>query len=123
MNEKKRKKNWTIWIIVMLGTCGAATSAFGLEKTVAPVSSTVKATPLIASMEGSIGALDVKSQTPSLRLILTGGRSRSLELDRATTVWKDRQALTLDRLKVGDRVKIRHMTKNGRQMAKSIEIL
>lgn len=123
MNEKKGKAHWTIWVVTLLGTYSAATSAFGLEKTVAPVSSTLKATPLIASTEGSVSALDVKSRPPSLRLVVAGGGSRSLELDRATTIWKDHQVLTVGHLRVGDRVKVRHMTKNHRQVAKSIEIL
>ena len=112
-----------VWIVAVLAICGVIPSALAYESDVLPASSTSTATPAITSTEGSISLLEKHPHTTSLKLTLSDGSSGTFELNHSTTFWKNGQALTLDQLKVGNRVKVRHLLKKGREIVKSIEVI
>ncbi len=115
------KKQTTILALVVL-MLGIAQCAFAAEKTQMPipVSSTSKATPSVAASVGTIS--DINAQ--SLKLSAVDGSSSTIAIDPVTTsVWKMGKMLPLSDLKSGDKVKVRHTTKNGKDVAKSIEVL
>ncbi len=86
----------------------------------APVTQTSSAT----TARGSITALDLQSPTPMLKLTAASGESWTLGIDPAsTTVFRGTQLGALSQLRVGEKVSVRTGMKNGKQMAKSIEII
>lgn len=98
--------------------------SFAFEENATSANATSTPTPVIISTEGSISFLELDSQSPSMRLDSPDGHSWILEIDRATTtIWKKGRALSLRELKVGDRVKARHLTRKGKKIVKSIEVL
>ena len=112
-----------VWIVVVWAICSFIPSASAYEAEALTASSTSTATPAILSTEGSISLLERHPHTTSLKLTLPDGSSGMFELDHSTTFWKNGQALALDQLKVGDRVKVRHLLKKGREIVKSIEVI
>ena len=117
------KRNGVVWFIGALVLGATLPSGFALEPRVKPPALTSTPTPPITSTDGSVSALDLTGQTPRLTLTGTGGRSWTFHLDRSTTVWKGGQSLALNQLKVGERVRVRHRSKGGKKVVKSIEIL
>ena len=113
-----------VWVVALWMMSSMMSPAFAVERNAVPVSSTSIATPPITSTEGSITLLNLKSRKPHLTLTAADGSSWALEINRATTtVWKKGQNLTLSQLKIGDQIKVRHLTKKGKHVAKSIEVL
>ena len=77
--------------------------------------------PQETSLTGAISAVDFKVN--SLRMTSPGGKEVTLMLDpKATTVWQGGKAGALTQLKVGERVTVRYAAREGKPMAKSIEI-
>lgn len=98
-------------------------SGLALEPKAKSAALTSTPTPPVTSRDGSISALDLTAHPPHLTLTETDGRLWVLDLDRSTTVWQEGQSLTLNELQVGERVRVRHRSKGGKEVVKSIEIL
>lgn len=78
----------------------------------------------IGTFEGSIAGLDLASATPSLRVSAEDGKARTLRVDELeTSVWKGGRLVQPQDLEVGQRVRVRHMSRDGKDTAQSIEIL
>ncbi len=109
-----------IAVVVLSGmvTCGfAADVAKSSESKSASVKSIQSSKT--QTTEGTISALDVKANT--LALSTADGKSTDVSI-KGASVWKAGKKVTAADLKVGDAVSVRHVTKNGKQVAKSIEI-
>ena len=121
------EKNFTVGLTLTFAVCCVTPLAFAVEKTKAlalPTHSTVKTTPQVTSIEGVITSVDVRSSVPSLKLTQTNGQLLVIQIDRpTTTVWKDAHPVSLIQLAMGQKAKIRYTTKNGKQVANSVEIL
>lgn len=75
-------------------------------------------------MEGSITALDLKAQPSILKLTDEQGKLVTLSLDsRTTTVFREGRPAKLEALQVGQRVKVEAISKEGKQFAKTVEVL
>ena len=118
-----KKYTKSVLVVVTLVMCGLASVGYALEQNTMPAGSTFKTTPPVISTEGSISSVDLGSPTPSVVLTMAGGGSQTFQLGPTTTIWKSGQALTAAQLKVGDRVKVRHMTRNSKEIVKSVEVL
>ena len=114
-----------LWIAALVMLCGMAPAVYAAEESAAaPASSTSVPTPQITSAEGAIASIDAQSVSPSLKLTAADGKTWTLTLDAKTTsVWNRGQLSRLETLKTGDQVKVRYMVKEGRNWAKSIEIV
>ncbi len=105
-------------IIWFLGT------GFTAEAEPASLSSVSQPTPLINTAEGSVAAIHFKPQGATLTLALMSGNSFSLEFDgQLTTLWKGNERIELGALKLGDKVRIRYIEKDRKNLAKTIEVL
>ena len=101
-------------------TLGSKKAAAGTTASL-PASPTAMATPQIAVAEGSISGLDLQANT--LQLTDAAGKVWTLTLDpKSTAAWQNGQLIKLDQLKEGEQVKTRYWSKDGKQVAKSIEI-
>jgi len=123
------KRNWKVWLVLTLVVCGTVPAALAGEhpgtpmgsRKATPASSSSTPTPQISSAEGSISAIDL--QTNSLNLTTADGKIWTLALDPKTTlVWKGTEQAKLDNLKVGEKVKVRYVAKEGKQLARSVDI-
>ncbi len=113
------KRYSTVLIVSVLALCGMVSVALAAEYTGSKTSTT--ATPQIETAEGSLSGVDLT--TNSLKVTDSNGKIWNLAIDpKTTTAWKGSQPLALSQLKVGDQVKVRCASKNGRQICKSIEI-
>lgn len=114
-------KKRTIILVLMVLMAATSPFAYAVEKhTPTPVSSTSKSTPSVATQVGTIANIDAKS----LKLSSADGSSSTITIDpAATSVWKMGKSLPISDLKVGEKVKVRRTTKNGKDVAKSIEVL
>ena len=128
------KQRWTIGVVCGM-VCACAALAFAAEQPASSSGSTSAATPSSSptlsstptpqspAVVGSITALDLKSSAPSLKLAAADGKIWTLGLDPKTTViWQEGKISTLDQLSVGQRVQVRYTAKDGKEIAKSIQI-
>ncbi|HNV87092.1 MAG TPA: hypothetical protein PKL97_09060 [Candidatus Omnitrophota bacterium] len=118
------------WALIAAVTVGMAPVAFAAEAPAgtAPVAAPAKAVtapvPAVKSTEGPIKALDIQSALPNLTLTGSDNKDVTIQIDKLlTTVWKGMQKLPLTDLKAGDKVKVRHTTKDGKEVAKTIEVM
>jgi len=91
-----------------------------------PVSVAVasKAAATITSTEGRILVLDLDGKYPGFRLSTAGDGQRTVYVDKkTTTVWRNGVSVGFKELKPADKVKVRHMARGGKQVAKTIEIV
>ncbi len=113
-------------LFVAVGMCGVVVAALARDlgegsHSPLPASTTSTATPQITPLEGSLREVNLATH----RATVSGanGTSWVVVLDPAvTTVWEGSQRCNLAQLKVGQRVKVRSMAKDGRPVARSIEI-
>ncbi len=112
------KKRRTILVLAVL-IAGIAPLVYGVEHTPIPVGSSSKATPSVEKLVGTISSVNAQSLT----LSSMDGKSSTIALDSATSAWKMGKTLPVNDLKAGEKVKVRHMTKDGKDVAKSIEVL
>ena len=117
------KWNRVVWFMGALALGATIPQGFALESNAKPVALTSTATPPVTSTDGSINTLELTSQTPHLTFTGTDGHSLTLEIERSTTVLKSGQSFSLNQLKAGERIRVRHMRKRGREVVKSIEAL
>ncbi len=118
-------RNLTLWFLTALLMGGVIPAALATEQggssASTPTRSTTAPAPKIETAEGSISALDL--QANSLKLTDANGKTWTLGIDpNTTTVWKGGQFIKLNQLKMWEQVKVRHVAKDGKQVAKSIEI-
>jgi len=118
------------WILVAAVIFGMAPVAFAAEApagttpVAAPAKAVTAPVPAVKSTEGPIKALDLQSATPNLTVTGADSKDVVIQIDKLlTTVWKGMQKLPLTDLKAGDKVKVRHTTKDGKEMAKTIEVI
>ena len=81
-----------------------------------------KAAAAIISTEGAVLSLDLDAQTPILRLD-QDGRQSMIYVNKSTPVWKDGVSVGLETVKPSQKVRVRHRTKGGKEVAKSIEVV
>lgn len=116
-------RNWMGWIFVAV-LCSLTSAAQAQEKPAPTGSASQAAPPITSTAEGSIKTLDLKAPSPSLTVTTTYGSTSTFGLDPKTiTVEKDGQTSKPEELKVGDRVKVSYMWKDGKRWAKSIELV
>src|SRR5258708_1384077 len=81
-------------------------------------------TPAIYSSDGAVSFLDATSKTPWLKIKDTAGKEWAILIDpKATALWKGGRKGAWTDLKVGDKVSVRHMRKEGKEVAKTVEII
>lgn len=73
---------------------------------------------------GNSGGIDLKAQPSILRMTDEQGKLVTLSLDsRTTTVFREGRPAKLEALQVGQRVKVEAISKEGKQFAKTVEVL
>ena len=81
-------------------------------------------TPSVASLVGTITALDLDSPKPQIQILGPGKQRSSIYLEKTRLkIWKGVVLFRPEDLKVGMRVKVRLIHKKNKPVAKSIEIL
>lgn len=122
-----KKMTWLILAALVFGSVPAAFAAdtpTGSVPVAAPAKAVTAPAPKVTSTEGSITAIDVQSAAPNLSVTGADGKAVAIQIDKLlTSVWKGTQKLTLAELKSGDKVKVRHTTKDGKEVAKTIEVI
>ena len=138
IKESKKRSKWAM--LVMIGmVCGLLPAVVSAEpetqasKSIVPTNSASATTQKVMIATGSIATLDTKSEQPSIALTTTEGKTLTIALDsKTTTVWKEEKEISWNmlhlgqpdsQLKMGDRIKIRYTMKDGKNLAKSIEIV
>jgi len=76
----------------------------------------------IISIDGSITALDVAAASPSFQIRTANGKTWTLAAEPSTSVLKHEKSATLADLAVGDTVRVSFAMKNGRHVARSLEV-
>lgn len=72
--------------------------------------------------EGSISAIDLKASPPTMQ-VSSAGETRTLRVPSGITIRSgDGRTASLDQFRVGQRVRVKYATENGREVAKSIEL-
>ncbi len=100
-----------------------AASAPSAQASTAPSQPASAAPVQMAMAGGSIRALDLKSVPATLTLAASDGKTESFMVEPGVTIaWKNGQAIQLSELKIGDTVKVRSTAKDGRSVAKSIQV-
>lgn len=113
------KRYSTAWMMSILALCGMVSVALAADYTGSKTSTT--ATPQIETAEGSLSGVDLLNN--GLKVTDSKGKVWNLAVDpKTTTAWKGNQPLTLAQLKMGDQVKVRCTSINGKQICKSIEV-
>ena len=80
--------------------------------------------PVVHSVEGTITAVDTESGAPSLTIQPVSNHPATIYLNKSeTAVWQGGKQLDWDTLKAGLKVKVRNSLKEGKVIAKSIEII
>lgn len=118
----KRRNEKAIALALMIGVV-AVPSAWAAESSASTAKSAAVAVPapVLMTAEGSVSELDLKAGT--LKLIDAAGKSWTMGIETpGTAVWKETKFVSLAELKAGDRVKVRYVTKNGKAIARSIDI-
>lgn len=73
--------------------------------------------------QGSIQAIDLKGTPPTLKLIGSNGRTWTLALDmKKTAVTRSGKTAKLEQLRVGQDVTVAMEMKDGREIAKAIQV-
>ena len=105
----------------VLALCGTVSVALAADYTGSKTSTTsTTATPQIETAEGSLSGINLITNSLT---VTTKGKILNLAIDpKATTAWKGSQPFTLSQLKLGDQVKVRYASKDGKQLCKSIEV-
>lgn len=122
---KQRWMSWLMAVVLLGGTAGVALAAEEGSSMPQPASTSASSTPTpqILSAEGTISALDLQAASPSLQLTAADGKVWNVAVEpQATMVWRNGQMAKLDQLKAGERVKVRYTEKDGRHVAKSIQL-
>jgi len=126
------KKFWFRAFTIVGFVSGFTAAAFAVEQAgqaVTPkpavlASSTSVPTPKITSVEGTIAALNLQAQSPTIDLSGTDGKKWTVAVNLKTTaVWQSAKPGSISDLKVGQHVKVRHAVIGGREVAKSIEVI
>jgi hypothetical protein len=107
-------RRWNIVLAVglMVGLLAYARQALG------------QARSAMAPVKGSILALDLKAAQPNLKLRDEAGKMLTFSIDpKVTKVLQDGQSVKLEALQVGQHVEVESTQKNGKQIAKSIELI
>ncbi len=124
------KRSVAGWFVVVFMVCGGFAAARAAEQAgqspkqqATSTSSAATLIPQSLSAVGAITELDLKALTPSLQLTGADGKVLTLALDpQLTSIWQNGQMGKLDALKVGQQVKVRYASKDGKSMVKSITI-
>lgn len=115
-------RRWILWVVLAFAAGALASAAWAAENQ--PASSMTAPTPQIKSSQGSIAEINLVSPTPWFKVSGANGESWTFMLDAKTSsVWQNGQLLKESDLKVGEQVKVRHTSKEGKEWAKSIEIV
>lgn len=102
-------------------TASSATAS-GQSAATSPASPAAPAA-IIATVVGSIAALDLTAVPPSMTLTTKAGTTQTLPLTPAQVmVWRNDQHSSVEQLKIGDVVKVRVETKEGKQIVRSIRV-
>ncbi len=114
-------------LIALTALCGFAVYGYAdtaaAPAAVTTANSVAASAEMVNSTEGTIASMDVQSAAPWIK-VSSNGSVMTIQLDaKSTTVWKAGKAMTLADLKAGDKVTVRHTAKNGKEVAKSIEIV
>ena len=119
MNVRK-----AMWLVLVVFGCGVSMPAWAVEQPASTTGSPAALPPAqMAMVEGVVAKLDVQSAEPSVQVRAGDGMTWTLALDPQTiSVWKDGQLSDTAALKVGDRVMVRYMMKDGVKWAKSIRV-
>ncbi len=113
------KRYLTALTVIVLVLCGMVSVAAAADY--AGSTTTTTSTPQIVTAEGLLSGVDLPNN--SLKVTDSTGKIWNLAIDpKATTAWKGNQPLTLSQLKIGERVKVRCTSKEGKQICKSIEV-
>ena len=122
-----KKMAWLVLAALMLSSAStvfAADAAAPQVSAAAPAKAVTTPAPKVTSTEGSITAIDAQSATPNLAVTGADGKAVTIQIDKLlTSVWKGTSKLTLADLKAGDKVKVRHTAKDGKETAKTIEVM
>ena len=121
------KGNTLFVLVLVLVICGGVPSVYA-DNAVAPVSMTAPAvsapTPAISTSQGTVSALDVTSATPWLKIKDEAGKDSTIMIaPSSSTAWKGGNKATWTDVKVGDKVKVRHTEKDGKMIARTVEIV
>ena len=120
-------KKITLALVLGLVACGLASSVYAdALVAAAPVAAPVVSapTPEINSVEGTISSLDVTSAAPWLKIKDAAAKEWTIMIDPATsTVWKGGNKVTWADIKVNDKVKVRQTDKDGKAIAKTVEVV
>ena len=100
----------------------AAEEKGSLKKTAPASTKPSAANPSLLTAQGVMSALNLTA-SPAQLTITTGTGTLTLTFDpKVTTVWKEGVLVRPSQLQAGQRVKVRYMERNGRQIAKTISI-
>lgn len=117
-------KSHKLFLALMLVMSILIPMGYATEQMAIPKMSASEATPSITATTGTISLIDVNSKTPNLKISDANGNSTTVQIDIATTsAWKMGKMLPLAQLKAGDKVKVRRSVVNGKDVAKSIEVM
>jgi hypothetical protein len=73
--------------------------------------------------QGKVSVLDLKSAAPIIKITKDNGTVLNLALDpKSVKVEQAGKTVALDQLKVGQKVKARYTTENGKQVISSLEL-
>ena len=82
-----------------------------------------RAEAMTKSVVGQVAAIDLKAASPSVKISAGAGKSWTLAIDPKTvTVKQAGKAVTLDQVKVGQKVKARYTVQDGKQVISSLEL-
>ena len=116
-------RGWGTLCVVVSIVCGVGSVGHAAEQASTVAKATGGAGEPLATSEGSIVAVDLKSDPPSLMLNVADGSVVTFVLDPNTTsVSKAGESVGLEGLKVDDRVTVHHTLKDGKAVAESISI-
>lgn len=114
------------WVMLGALVCGVAFTAEAAEKKSASSSSAKKSTSASSqtmTAEGTISAIDLKAAPATVTVTAASGKAVSVIVDPlATQVLQNSAKASFDQLKAGQWVKVRYTAKNGKEVAKSIQI-
>ena len=112
-----------VGLLVTSVVCGMCSAGWAADPASSSAPSSTAAAQVAETIKGRITSLDLQSSTPSVQVTLADGTVSTLALDQKnTTVWQDGKAALLSQLTLGQRVKIRHELKGGKDAASSISI-
>ncbi len=117
-----------VWLTLALVAvlCGVVPMGYAETEAAdpAPTAVTSEPTPVINTSEGTVSSLDIRSQAPWIKAKDAAGKEWTVMIDPASSsVWKGGNKAAWVDIKAGDQVKIRHTERDGKAVAKTVEIV